>query len=60
VDIQPQRIPGYRKHKHKWGTEKHIESRARHARSGIILHKKGFGIYEGIEEDRREEGVPCV
>ena len=26
VDIQPQRIPGYRKLKHKWFTEKYIDS----------------------------------
>jgi len=39
ADIQPQRIPGYRKLKHKWVTEKYIDSRTRRERSGIILRK---------------------
>jgi len=61
VDIQPQRIPpGYRKLKHKWFTEKYIDSRTRHERSGIMLHKRGFGIYDGLGDDRRQESVPCV
>jgi hypothetical protein len=25
-----------------------------------MLHKRGFGIYDGLGEDRRKESVPCV
>jgi hypothetical protein len=53
ADIQPQRTPGYRKRKHKWDTETYIDSRKRKERSGKILHKGGFGIYEGLGKDRR-------
>jgi hypothetical protein len=60
VDIQPQRIPGYHKLKHKWGTEKYIDSCTRKVRSGITLHKRGFEIYEGLGKDQRQEVVPCV
>jgi len=60
ADIQPQRIPGYRKFKHKWVKEKYIDSRTRKERRGIMLHKMGIGIYEGLGEDWRQEGVPCV
>jgi hypothetical protein len=58
--VQPQRIPGYRILKHKWDTEKYIDSRTRKERSEIMLHKRGFGIYTGLGEDRRQEGAPCI
>jgi len=53
VYIQPQRILGHLILKHNLCTEKYIDSRTRHERSGIMLHKRRFGIYEGLGEDRR-------
>jgi len=60
VDIQPQRTRAYHKRKHNSGTENYIDSRARKERSGKMLHKGEFGIYEGLGENWRQKCVPSV
>jgi hypothetical protein len=59
VDIQPQRIPGYRKLKQEWSTEKCIDSRTRHERSGIMLHKRDLEFTRDSEKigDRKVSPV---